>query len=59
MNAKEKKFVYAYPQEIKEVNNTGIMGQTGDQMKSYIDSKMGTINKIVNEYNNTMKKIQK
>ena len=59
MSQKNRKYVFMYPQEIKAVDSTGLIGQTSDQMKSYIDSQMGTIDKIVKEYNNTMKKIKK
>ena len=59
MSQKNRKYVFMYPQEIKAVDSTGLIGQTSDQMKSYIDANMGTIDKIVKEYNNTMKKIKK
>jgi hypothetical protein len=59
MNQENKSFVYVYPEEIKALDSTGIMGQTGDQMKSFIDKNKGTINKVVKEYNDTIKKIKK
>ena len=59
MNQENKSFVYVYPDEIKAIDNTGIMGQTSDQMKSFIDANMGTINKVVKEYNDTIKKLKK
>ena len=59
MSQENRNFVFAYPEEIKGLDKDGIMGQTGDQMKNFIDSKMGTIDKVVKEYNNTIKKITK
>ncbi|MBR3908970.1 MAG: hypothetical protein IKJ50_04540, partial [Clostridia bacterium] len=59
MSQKNRKYVFMYPDEIKAVDSNGLVGQTSDQMKSYIDANMGTIDKIVKEYNNTMKKIKK
>ena len=59
MNQENRNFVYVYPDEIKTLDENGIMGQTGEQMKSFIDKNMGTINKVVKDYNNTLKKIKK
>jgi hypothetical protein len=59
MSQENRNFVYVYPDEIKTLDENGIMGQTSDQVKSYIDKTMGTIDKVVKEYNNTLKKVQK
>ena len=62
MSQKNRKFVYTYPDCIggfRSVDPTSLMGQTSDQIKSYIDSKTGEVDKVVKEFNNTIKKIKK
>ena len=59
MNQENRNFVFVYPEVIKGLDENGIMGQTSDQVKSFIDKNMGTIDKVVKEYNNTIKKITK
>ncbi len=59
MSHENRNYVYVYPDDIKALDSTGIMGQTGDQVKSFIDANKGTIDKIVKDYNEKIQKLEK
>lgn len=58
MNQKNKVYSYGYQGAVGSINEKGIQLQTGAQMKSFIDANKGSADKMVKDYNETLKKIK-
>lgn len=55
MNQPNKVAIYRYPKCISSLDaNTGLQAQTGAQMKTFIDSNYGAVDKAIKEYNDIL-----